>query len=268
MRIGSGYDVHRMGEGRRLILGGVEIHYKKGLVGHSDADVLIHAIMDALLGAAALGDIGKHFPDTDPKWKGASSIMMLEMVRSLLEENGFIIENIDSTIRAQKPKLSPYIEDMRLNIANALKLSIGQVNVKATTEEHLGFTGREEGISADAVCLLTSASEAMSVDVTDRGVSISADDEKSGCSSQGICGSGSPCASAGDQMCPAMRSVMELKKKAESDDSSDKKKKDKTDKKDKAEKKEKKDKKAGKDKKEKKDKKDKKADKNAGKIIL
>ncbi|SCY07679.1 2-C-methyl-D-erythritol 2,4-cyclodiphosphate synthase [Lachnospiraceae bacterium XPB1003] len=259
MRIGSGYDVHRMGEGRKLIIGGVDIPYKKGLVGHSDADVLIHAIMDALLGAAALGDIGKHFPDTDPKWKGASSIKMLEMVRSLIEENGFIIENIDSTIRAQRPKLSPYIEEMRLNIASALKLSVGQVNVKATTEEHLGFTGREEGIAADAVCLLTAVSEAMSVDVTDRGVSISSDDEEKASANSGRCGSGSPCAGAGGEMCPAMRSVMELKKKKEdSGNASDKKKKDKKDKKDKKEKKDKKDKKD----------KNKKNGKNVGKIIL
>ncbi|MCR5209041.1 MAG: 2-C-methyl-D-erythritol 2,4-cyclodiphosphate synthase [Lachnospiraceae bacterium] len=263
MRIGSGYDVHRMGEGRKLIIGGVDIPYKKGLVGHSDADVLIHAVMDALLGAAALGDIGKHFPDTDPKWKGASSIMMLEMVGTLLRENGFIIENIDSTIRAQRPKLAPYIEDMRLNIANALGLSIGQVNVKATTEEHLGFTGREEGIAADAVCLLTSVSEAVSVDVTERGVSIasSSEDEEGAPVAAGGCGSGSPCAGAGGSMCPAMRSVMELKQKNEAEGGAVKKKKEKKEKKDK------KDKKVKKEKKEKKDK-SKKSDKTAGKIIL
>lgn len=155
MRIGSGYDVHRLTQGRKLIIGGVDIPYEKGLLGHSDADVLLHAIMDALLGAAALGDIGKHFPDTDERYKGASSIKLLEHVKGLLDEKRYIIENIDATIIAQKPKMLPYIPDMICNIANALDIRCDQVNVKATTEEKLGFTGEGLGISASAVCLLT-----------------------------------------------------------------------------------------------------------------
>lgn len=155
MRIGSGYDVHRLTQGRKLIIGGVDIPYEKGLLGHSDADVLLHAIMDALLGAAALGDIGKHFPDTDERYKDASSIKLLEHVRGLLDEKRYIIENIDATIIAQKPKMLPYIPDMICNIANALDIRCDQVNVKATTEEKLGFTGEGLGISASAVCLLT-----------------------------------------------------------------------------------------------------------------
>ena len=154
MRIGMGYDVHRLVENRKLIIGGVEIPYEKGLLGHSDADVLLHAIMDALLGAAALGDIGKHFPDTDEAYRGISSVKLLEKVGDLLEENCFFIENIDATIIAQAPKMRPYIDTMREIIAKALKISIGQVNVKATTEEGLGFTGKGEGISSQAVCLL------------------------------------------------------------------------------------------------------------------
>ncbi len=154
MRIGMGYDVHRLTEGRKLILGGVEIPYEKGLLGHSDADVLLHAIMDALLGAAALGDIGKHFPDTDPRYSGISSLLLLEHVGELLDEQCFIIENIDATIIAQRPKMRPYIEEMRENIAKVLKLDLDRVNVKATTEEGLGFTGTGEGISSQAVCLL------------------------------------------------------------------------------------------------------------------
>ena len=154
MRIGMGYDVHRLVEGRDLIIGGVKIPYEKGLLGHSDADVLLHAIMDALLGAAALGDIGKHFPDTDPAYKGISSIKLLEKVGELLEENHVFIENIDATIIAQAPKMRPHIDTMRENIAKALVIDVGQVNVKATTEEGLGFTGSGEGISAQAVCLL------------------------------------------------------------------------------------------------------------------
>jgi 2-C-methyl-D-erythritol 2,4-cyclodiphosphate synthase len=156
MRVGMGYDVHRLVEGRDLILGGVKIPYEKGLLGHSDADVLLHAIMDALLGAAAMGDIGKHFPDTDPQYKGISSILLLEKVGELLEENNFLIENIDATIIAQAPKLRPHIDSMRRNIAQALCIDINQVNVKATTEEGLGFTGTGEGISSNAVCMLTS----------------------------------------------------------------------------------------------------------------
>lgn len=156
MRIGMGYDVHRLVEGRDLIIGGVTIPYEKGLLGHSDADVLLHAISDALLGAAALGDIGKHFPDTDPAYKGISSLLLLEKVGDLLEQEGFLIENIDSTIIAQAPKMRPHIDTMRENIANALHLDVRQVNVKATTEEGLGFTGTGEGISSQAVCILTS----------------------------------------------------------------------------------------------------------------
>ena len=156
MRIGMGYDVHRLVPDRDLIMGGVRIPYEKGLLGHSDADVLLHAIMDALLGAAALGDIGKHFPDTDPQYKGISSVKLLEHVGELLEENCFFIENIDATIIAQAPKMRPYIDEMRTNIAGALGIDISQVNVKATTEEGLGFTGTGEGISSQAICLLTS----------------------------------------------------------------------------------------------------------------
>lgn len=154
MRIGMGYDVHRLTENRKLIIGGVDIPYEKGLLGHSDADVLLHAIMDALLGAAALGDIGKHFPDTDPAYKGISSIKLLEHVGKLLESNNCVIGNIDATIIAQKPKMAPHIMNMRENIANALNIDINQINVKATTEEGLGFTGTGEGISSQAICLL------------------------------------------------------------------------------------------------------------------
>ena len=156
MRVGTGYDVHRLVEGRDLIVGGVKIPYEKGLLGHSDADVLLHAISDALLGAAALGDIGLHFPDSDPKYKGISSVILLEEVGELLNQNLFFIENIDATIIAQAPKFRPYIDEMRQNVAMALKLSIDQVNIKATTEEGLGFTGEGLGIAAQAVCLLTS----------------------------------------------------------------------------------------------------------------
>lgn len=159
MRVGMGYDVHKLVEGRKLIMGGVDIPYEKGLLGHSDADVLLHAIMDALLGAAALGDIGKHFPDTDEKYKGASSVMLLKEVGAMLAESGFIIENIDATIIAQRPKMRPYIDTMRQNIADALKIETGQVNVKATTEEGLGFTGTGEGISSQAVCAITPAAD-------------------------------------------------------------------------------------------------------------
>lgn len=155
MRIGMGYDVHKLVEGRDLILGGVKIPYEKGLLGHSDADVIVHAIMDALLGAAALGDIGKHFPDTDPKYKGADSIELLKRVGELLLENHYIIDNIDATIIAQAPKLRPYIDTMNENVANALGIDLSQVNIKATTEEDLGFTGAGEGISAQAICMLS-----------------------------------------------------------------------------------------------------------------
>ena len=171
MRVGMGYDVHKLVEGRPLILGGVEIPHTLGLLGHSDADVLVHAIMDALLGAAALGDIGKHFPDTDPEYKGISSIRLLkhvggllykgissmkllEHVRLLLEKNGYVVENIDATVIAQKPKLRPYIAQMEENIAKTLGIAKEQINIKATTEEGLGFTGTEEGISSQAICML------------------------------------------------------------------------------------------------------------------
>lgn len=154
MRIGMGYDVHRLTEDRELILGGVKIPFEKGLLGHSDADVVVHAIMDALLGAAALGDIGKHFPDTDPKYKGISSIALLRHVGDLLDEHNYAIENIDATIIAQRPKLRPYMEEMVKNVAEALGIEASQVNLKATTEEGLGFTGREEGMAAQAICML------------------------------------------------------------------------------------------------------------------
>ncbi len=154
MRIGTGYDVHRLQEGLPLWIGGVLVPHSHGLVGHSDADVLLHAISDALLGAAALGDIGKHFPDTDPQYKGIASTKLLAHVGNLLKEHGHTIGNIDSTVVAQRPKLAPYIEQMRQTIADTLGLSIGQVSVKATTTEHLGFEGREEGISAQAIALL------------------------------------------------------------------------------------------------------------------
>mgnify|MGYP000059707013 CR=1 FL=1 len=154
MRVGMGYDVHKLTAGRKLILGGVEIPYEKGLLGHSDADVAVHAIMDALLGAAALGDIGKHFPDTDPAYEGISSIELLRHVGELLDEKNYVIENIDATIIAQRPKLRPYIEEMEKNVAEALQIEKDQVNIKATTEEGLGFTGTGEGISAQAICAL------------------------------------------------------------------------------------------------------------------
>lgn len=159
MRIGQGYDVHRLSDGRKMIIGGVEIPYEKGLLGHSDADVLVHAVMDALLGAAALGDIGQHFPDTDEQYKGISSIELLKCVAGLLLENGYLVENIDSTIIAQKPKLASYRPQMAENIAKALGIETGQVSVKATTEEGLGFTGTGEGIAAQAVALLSSVAD-------------------------------------------------------------------------------------------------------------
>lgn len=166
MRIGTGYDVHRLVEDRKCIIGGVEIPYEKGLLGHSDADVLLHAVMDALLGAAALGDIGKHFPDTDEAYRGISSVELLKKVGALLEEHTFLIENIDATIIAQAPKMRPHIDKMRENIAGALQIELSQINIKATTEEGLGFTGRGEGISAQAVCLLTTPMELHAEDVS------------------------------------------------------------------------------------------------------
>ncbi|MCQ2465529.1 MAG: 2-C-methyl-D-erythritol 2,4-cyclodiphosphate synthase [Oscillospiraceae bacterium] len=154
-RVGHGYDVHKLVEGRDLILGGVKIPHETGLLGHSDADVLVHAVMDAILGAAALGDIGKHFPDTDEKYRGADSLKLLEHVAKITAGQGYRIENIDATVIAQAPKLAPYIETMRANIAMSAGLDISAVNVKATTEEHLGFTGEKLGISAHSVCLIS-----------------------------------------------------------------------------------------------------------------
>ncbi len=154
IRIGHGYDVHAFAENRKCIIGGVNIPYEKGLLGHSDADVLLHAISDSLLGAAALGDIGKHFPDTDPEFKGADSLVLLEKVNDLLVQKGYRVVNVDSTVIAQAPKLAPYIVEMRENIAKALKIDVDFVSVKATTEEKMGFTGRKEGISAHSVCLI------------------------------------------------------------------------------------------------------------------
>lgn len=171
MRIGMGYDVHRLAEGRKMIIGGVEIPYEKGLLGHSDADVLLHAITDALLGAAALGDIGKHFPDTDPAYKDADSLRLLARAGELLEEHNYFIENIDATIIAQKPKMRPYIDRMRENIAKTLGIEVSRVNVKATTEEGLGFTGNMEGISSQAICMLVSPSNLVAEDVMQRSCS-------------------------------------------------------------------------------------------------
>lgn len=179
MRVGLGYDVHRLVENRKMILGGVEIPHTMGLLGHSDADVLLHAIMDALLGAAALGDIGKHFPDTQEQYRGVSSMVLLARVAELIGEEGYIVENIDATIIAQKPKMRPHIEEMESNIARVLKIEKNQVNIKATTEEKLGFTGAEEGISAQAICGLTHAYE-NSVMVSDSGAE--------GCGGCGGCG--------------------------------------------------------------------------------
>lgn len=154
MRVGIGYDVHRLVEDKPLIIGGVTIPYKLGLLGHSDADVLLHAITDAILGAAALGDIGKHFPDTDPRYKGADSLVLLEESVGLVEKAGFKVVNIDATIIAQEPKMRPYIEDMRRNVAKAIGLDISCINIKATTEEGLGFTGIGQGISSQAICMI------------------------------------------------------------------------------------------------------------------
>ena len=171
MRIGMGYDVHKLAENRKMIIGGVEIPYERGLLGHSDADVLVHAIMDALLGAAALGDIGKHFPDTDEKYKGISSIKLLEHVGELIAKEGYVIGNIDSTIIAQRPKMAPHIDTMRENIAKALKINKNQIGVKATTEEGLGFTGAGEGISSQAIALLESVENYIYDDVMSSSVS-------------------------------------------------------------------------------------------------
>ena len=154
MRVGMGYDVHKLAEGRKLVLGGVEIPYEKGLLGHSDADVLVHAVMDALLGAAALGDIGKHFPDTDPAYKGADSLALLRHVSALIREKGWQVGNIDATVLAQAPKLAPHIVQMRERLAAAMECDVDRVSVKETTEEKLGFTGAKQGIAAHCVCLL------------------------------------------------------------------------------------------------------------------
>ncbi|MBE5946542.1 MAG: 2-C-methyl-D-erythritol 2,4-cyclodiphosphate synthase [Lachnospiraceae bacterium] len=178
MRVGMGYDVHKLVEGRKLIIGGVDIPYEKGLLGHSDADVLVHAIMDALLGAAALGDIGKHFPDTAEEFKDADSMVLLEEVGHLIDKENMLIANIDATIIAQKPKMAPHIEGMRKNIADRLKIDISQINIKATTEEGMGFTGEGRGISSQAICLLETVNNfdyRMSVDVE------SVSDKCSGC---------------------------------------------------------------------------------------
>lgn len=194
MRVGMGYDVHRLVEGRDLIIGGVKIPYEKGLDGHSDADVLLHAVMDALLGAAALGDIGKHFPDTDPEYEGADSVRLLEQVGGLIEEAGYLIENIDATIIAQRPKMRDYIDTMRENIARALGIEINQVNVKATTEEGLGFTGEGAGISSQAVCCLEpiydKAGLVSSIDVTSDDISAAPAGCSGGC---GACPSAAQC---------------------------------------------------------------------------
>ena len=178
MRVGMGYDVHKLVEGRDLIIGGVRIPHTLGLLGHSDADVLLHAIMVALLGAAGLGDIGKHFPDTDPQYKGISSMKLLSHVAELIRERGYVVENIDATIIAQKPKMRPHIPQMEENIAGALGISTDQVNVKATTEEGLGFTGTEEGISSQAICALSSFYEG----------SFTVADSAAGCAGCGGCG--------------------------------------------------------------------------------
>lgn len=154
MRVGLGYDVHKLVEGRKLIIGGVDVPHEKGLLGHSDADVLVHAVMDSILGALALGDIGKHFPDTDERYKGADSIKLLEFVYNLIKEKGYVIGNIDCTIIAQSPKMAPHIMSMRENIAKALNTDIENINVKATTEEGLGFTGKKEGIASQSICML------------------------------------------------------------------------------------------------------------------
>lgn len=157
MRVGIGYDVHRLVENRRLVIGGVEIPFEKGLLGHSDADVLVHAIMDAMLGAAALGDIGKHFPDNDPTYKDADSLKLMKVCKEKLLEKGFVVQNIDSIVCAQAPKMAPFIEQMRIKMASVLDVEINAINIKATTTEGLGFVGNKEGISAYAVCCLEEA---------------------------------------------------------------------------------------------------------------
>lgn len=195
MRIGTGYDVHRLVEDRDLIIGGVKIPYEKGLLGHSDADVLLHAVMDALLGAAALGDIGRHFPDSDERYKGISSLKLLEHVRGLLEEERYVISNIDATIIAQRPKMAPHLAQMVENIATVLGLEKNQVNIKATTEEGLGFTGSGEGIASQAVALLMSAADYF--DSGKANVVYSSEEQSTGCAGS-ACGFCSKCKGAND----------------------------------------------------------------------
>lgn len=225
MRAGLGYDVHRLGRGYRLVIGGVEIPYELGLIGHSDADVLVHAIMDALLGAAALGDIGKHFPDTDEKYRGISSIKLLEHVGELLASEHFIVENIDAVIIAEKPKMRPYIDEMNANIAKALGIERSQVNIKATTEEGLGFTGSGEGISSQAICMLSSAD-----DLVDGSIAVASDID-----SERPCNTCPGCSMRSVEDKPSVSETYSPKKKDEN-----KKKKDRKSGKDKKEKKEKK----------------------------
>lgn len=234
MRVGLGYDVHRLGRGYRLIIGGVEIPYELGLIGHSDADVLVHAIMDALLGAAALGDIGKHFPDTDEKYRGISSIKLLEQVGELLASEHYIIENIDAVIIAERPKMRPYIEEMNANIAKALGIEVSQVNVKATTEEGLGFTGSGEGISSQAICMLSSAD-----DLVEDSIAVATDND-----SERSCNTCSGCMMQGAEDKPSAIEASLPEKKEDTGEKEAGKKKDK-----------KKDRKSKKDKKEKKEKK-------------
>ena len=216
MRIGMGYDVHRLGTGRKMIIGGVEIPYELGLIGHSDADVLLHAIMDALLGAAALGDIGKHFPDTDERYKDISSLKLLGIVADMIADNGFIIENIDATIIAQKPKMRPYIDEMRFRISETLGIEVTQVNVKATTEEGLGFTGNGEGISSQAVCMLSAAA-----DLRDESIAVATDTDSEPVRPCGVC-SGCVAINAGSE---AVDTRKKKDKKAKKDKKTKKKKK-------------------------------------------
>lgn len=209
MRIGMGYDVHKLAEGRELILGGVKIPWEKGLLGHSDADVLVHAVMDALLGAAALGDIGKHFPDTDPQYKGISSMKLLEHVGKLIDDNLYVIGNIDATIIAQKPKMAPHIEAMRRNMAEALHIELNQINIKATTEEGLGFTGSGAGISSQAVaCLETVANYSYAVCWEDAGKACGVNgvcDEESRVDVCGVEDSAGECAGCAECFCRRKR---------------------------------------------------------------
>ena len=203
MRIGMGYDVHRLVPDRDLIIGGIKIPYEKGLLGHSDADVLLHAISDALLGAAAMGDIGKHFPDDDPRFAGANSLNLLAMVGAMLEADSYMIENIDATIIAQAPKMRPYIDRMRENIAGALGIDVSQVSVKATTEEGLGFTGSGEGIAASAICMLTNPREFATMDVAGLNMKdLNGTFETTFTEGEGPDGTASSCDASACQACP------------------------------------------------------------------